>query len=1020
MDKLNAHAEAADKNLMNKTAFSISARVTAAALLAILAIGLFVLALTVTRLQGRPSAMAKIAAETRASNHVEPALVAPSCPAISFSNNTIVDFSATSGEPFINSAPVAIAPNTPAGAPFVSVPFGVSTTVSILWKSIDGGRSFIQLGSRIARDAAPAPGGGDTHQDFDAVGRFYYSDLSAACVTTAVSDDGGNTFPKVNPLACVGVTDPGGLTDDRQWSGGFGDGRGYMTTRNLQVGGPGGNFHLARTRDAGLTWNSFNQAIGTVSQSGPLVMDKTKRNIGGTNYILGYQIYHTGGTALKMLRIKDDDSGSPTVAVDNLPIITPGGSVATVFPVMAVGRDGSLYVTWSNGSSIQMVTSQDFGQTFSPPKAVSGAAAPAGKIMPWVIAGDAGRANVVWYESNEGTGGALTNRWDIFMAQTLNGLDATPTFETTKVNEHTIHFGEICLRGLNCDLPLQPGDRSFLEFPSITLDDRGAAMIIWNDNTNQSGLLPGGAPVSGAPYVMFAKQVRGPSLFASVGNVDQAPGTVTITQPTAGQQVTTAPFNVAGTHTLPPDTFDNDEAADAKFPDHGPAIGANVPALDLRKVTMTDDATNIVVKMEVADLTTAALAAAAPATGGDGLLYLTQWDYDASTTDPIDRVHWVAAEIRGGVPVARTGTLGVIRSSTSKKFITYNPVLDDSLQVTVAITNGAPGTITLTIPRSLVSSPPNGALLKTVSGYAMSERGALTPCPENTQAACESIFTPTSLPLKVDASGAFIYIVGQGPLFDGTVEFSLDDPSFANPRPTTVDSANQNWQGQLSAADLTAGPHTLYARQTINCSMPSPIASVAFVVPGGVIPASAVSRKTHAPNNPFNVPLPLNGSPGIECRTGGGANADTHEVVVSFGTPVSFTGALVTPQPGKSADLDGLATFDPVNNEVTVKLKNVSDVQTLTVTIQGVVIAGGPPGNVVVPMAILAGDTDADTRVNVTDTNQTKDSSGQVTIEQNFRRDVNLDGRINVGDTNFVKSRSGNSLNPPATRARKQ
>jgi hypothetical protein len=63
-------------------------------------------------------------------------------------------------------------------------------------------------------------------------------------------------------------------------------------------------------------------------------------------------------------------------------------------------------------------------------------------------------------------------------------------------------------------------------------------------------------------------------------------------------------------------------------------------------------------------------------------------------------------------------------------------------------------------------------------------------------------------------------------------------------------------------------------------------------------------------------------------------------------------------------------------------------------------------------MAILAGDTNKDTRVNVGDTDQTKSLSGQ-TLDQNsgnFRNDVNLDGRINVGDTNFVKSHSGTVL----------
>jgi len=529
-------------------------------------------------------------------------------------------------------------------------------------------------------------------------------------------------------------------------------------------------------------------------------------------------------------------------------------------------------------------------------------------------------------------------------------------------------------------------------------------MIIWNDNTNQSGVTAAAPQVTGAPYVMFAKQVRGPSLFASVGNVDQGPGTVAITQPTNGQQVTTAPLNVVGTHTLPPGTFDNDEAGDARFPDHGPAIGANVPALDIRKVTVTDNATTLTVKMEVADLTTAALAAAAPATGGDGLLYLTQWDYDESASEAIDRVFWVAAEVRGGVPVARTGTLGVIRSSTSKKFITYNPVLQDSLQATVAITNGAPGTITITIPRDLVGTPPDGALLKSVSGYAMSERGALTPCPDNTPAACENVFTPTSLPLKVDASGAFTYVVGQGARFDGTVEFSLDDSSFANPRPTTLDAANQNWQGQLGVADLTAGNHTLYARQTINCAASSPLASVAFTVPPTAIPASAVSRKTHVGRGDFDINLPLAGNPGVESRRS--AN-EGHKLVVSFANPVTVNGA--NPQ---KATVTGTGSVSAVNvngSTVTIDLTGVGNAQTITVTLLNV-NDGTNTANVAIPMGVLLGDTNADRTVNSGDAQETRNRSGQLVDSTNFRSDVNADGTVNSGDAFLVRSKSGTGL----------
>jgi len=188
-----------------------------------------------------------------------------------------------------------------------------------------------------------------------------------------------------------------------------------------------------------------------------------------------------------------------------------------------------------------------------------------------------------------------------------------------------------------------------------------------------------------------------------------------------------------------------------------------------------------------------------------------------------------------------------------------------------------------------------------------------------------------------------------------------------------------------------------------------------------LVSVSAASRKTHGPSGPFEVPLPLNGPAGIECRAGGGSNLDTHQVVVKFGEAASFNGVVdVIPEAGKQAELNGLPTMNAANTELTINLKNVSDVQTLTMTLQNVVTAGGAAANVVVPMMVLAGDTNDDARVNVTDTTQTKSRSGQLTEGGNFRSDVNLDGRINVGDVNFVKAHAGASeIKPTRARANK-
>ena len=173
--------------------------------------------------------------------------------------------------------------------------------------------------------------------------------------------------------------------------------------------------------------------------------------------------------------------------------------------------------------------------------------------------------------------------------------------------------------------------------------------------------------------------------------------------------------------------------------------------------------------------------------------------------------------------------------------------------------------------------------------------------------------------------------------------------------------------------------------------------------PETLVPLNVVSRKTHAPDKPFDVNLPLTGTRGIECRNGG-ANFE-HTMIFTFVNDLSSVGgASVT-----SGTVDSSSSaIGPNANQYTVNLTGVDNAQTITVTLTNVNDStGNSSPSISASMDILAGDTTEDGRVNVTDSTQTKSRSGQVAEANNFRSDVNLDGRINVGDVNFVKSQSG-------------
>jgi hypothetical protein len=172
---------------------------------------------------------------------------------------------------------------------------------------------------------------------------------------------------------------------------------------------------------------------------------------------------------------------------------------------------------------------------------------------------------------------------------------------------------------------------------------------------------------------------------------------------------------------------------------------------------------------------------------------------------------------------------------------------------------------------------------------------------------------------------------------------------------------------------------------------------------GAVTAASAVSRKSHGNQGAFDVPLPLFGNTGIECRTGGAAG--NYSVVVKFFGPVQVAGA------SSSA---GTATATPNGEDVIVNLTGVpQSPQLITITLQGV-NDGLNTADVTIPMRLLIGDTNGDGSVNSGDSQQTRSRSGQLAATTNFRSDVNADGAINSGDASVVRSRSGSSANARA------
>jgi dockerin type I repeat protein len=201
--------------------------------------------------------------------------------------------------------------------------------------------------------------------------------------------------------------------------------------------------------------------------------------------------------------------------------------------------------------------------------------------------------------------------------------------------------------------------------------------------------------------------------------------------------------------------------------------------------------------------------------------------------------------------------------------------------------------------------------------------------------------------------------------------------------------------------------HTFVKAQTDN-SYPAATYTVVGngACEGGIVPLSAVSRKTHdSISPPFDVTLPLSGNLGIECRIGQGPNADQHQVVVNFPGPITLIGT-PTVSSGSGSVTSALAS----GNQVFINL-TAANKQRIAITLT--VNDGLNTGPVVVPMGVLFGDTTGDGVVNTADITQTRRQSGNVAHgdpNANFREDVTVDGVINTADITAVRRQSGNAL----------
>lgn len=305
------------------------------------------------------------------------------------------------------------------------------------------------------------------------------SSLVVGNISTQRSQDLGNSFTK----NVAGNVTGGVPVDDRQWHAFYGKDVVYMFYRTFN---PAYSM-IQRSTDGGLTYGPARTA-GAIGQAGAIDVDQND----GTVYI-------SGSTGQVAVGIPDPTTGEPLQYTVYQATNDPAG-VANLFFVIKVGPDGTVYGAYSNNKHVYLIHSKDKGKTWSQPVRVDDGKVTTYSVFPALAAGPIPNSvAVAWYGSPNPNDDTKLPTWRVFMAQSFNATDDTPTFRQAFVSDHVIHGENISFGGT-----LGNANRNLLDYFQISFDPLGALVVDYADDHND---------FSGHTFV--TRQISGPSAFGT-------------------------------------------------------------------------------------------------------------------------------------------------------------------------------------------------------------------------------------------------------------------------------------------------------------------------------------------------------------------------------------------------------------------------------------------------------------------------------------------------------------------------
>lgn len=356
------------------------------------------------------------------------------------------------------------------------------------FRSADGGQHYATLTSPNANSATAAtgvaPGGGDTDLAVaparNAAGQFnvYVASLTLANVDVSSSADGGQTWH----LNATSATVPG---DDREWIAADGASKVCISYHDVATS----NIDVNCSADAGASFTQLGTAIDTrhafliddnmignlAIDAGSHVVYQTFSGIAGAGDV-------TGGAGNHVVWMAVSTDGGRTF-VDHAVFVNPNAAVSYghQFVNVSVDRAGNVYSVFTDDHNLFYSFSTDQGQTWSAPVQINQAPSNTA-IMPWSVAGGAGKLDVVWYGTSFFDGVTVpdnypaTASWQVYFAQNLT---ATSGGAFTQVAASPVnHFGGVCESGATCT-----GNRDlFDDFGVAASPTTGLASIVYSDD----------------------------------------------------------------------------------------------------------------------------------------------------------------------------------------------------------------------------------------------------------------------------------------------------------------------------------------------------------------------------------------------------------------------------------------------------------------------------------------------------------------------------------------------------------